>query len=601
MFSTFNIARSGMSVQQRAIDVTSHNIANAATVGYSRQRVTIETTRPRTAADVGQIGTGAQVTAIERVRDSFLDFQVRGETSTLGKYDVRAQFLGEVESIFNEPSTTGISSLMGKFFDSFQELSKQPSSSNARTVVAQQTAALCDALNATAISLEKLKTNSTELIKSGVTDVNSLITQIDSLNQEIISVTVGGNTPNDLMDRRDQLVDELSYRMNIVVEPKPNNGIDIKPVDTGIMKVDTIVNSNPNGEACNFSYISSVVKDESQPDGSYVITYYKNGDMSKESNKQTIRVNGLTEEEAIHIENSGIIWANRDGEAIRPDGYRIKDGQVVDKNQIMTFEPKEGDISGIVSVKEDIQAYMDQLDRLAKGIALAVNAVHSGIEDPIHGEGDVERDYLPFFVNSQTAKYSSSGILSNLEDTLYAEEKISAKNISINTEILNDVMKIKTKRNDYLFGQTSDNYIDGEGDGERALAIANLRDTMFRIQDINENIISRKDLFDSTNGGGSLQNYNMSITNNTSGMKLDGYYKDTIDRLGVQSQEAQRMVKNQEDLLYSLEESRLSISGVSLDEEMANLVQFQHSYNANAKVIATLDELLDVVVNGLMR
>ena len=601
MFSTFNIARSVMSVQQRAIDVTSHNISNAATVGYSRQRVTIETTRPRTTGDVGQVGTGAQVTAIERVRDSFLDYQVRSETATLGKYDTRAQFLGEVESIFNEPSTTGISSLMGKFFDSFQELSKQPSSSNARTVVAQQTAALCDALNATATSLDKLKNNSTELIKSGVTDINSLITQIDSLNQEIITVTVGGNTPNDLMDRRDQLIDQLSYRMNIVIEPKANNGVDIKPADVGIMKVETIVNSNPNGEACNFSYISSVVRDESQPEGSYVITYYKNGDMSSEENKQTIKVNGLTKEEATHIENTGIIWANRDGEAIRPDGYRIKDGEVVDKNQIMTFEPQEGDISGIVSVKEDIQDYMDQLDRLAKGIALSVNAIHSGIEDPLSGEGDVEKDYLPFFVNDEMAKYNQQGLLSNLDETLHAEENITAMNISINTEILNDVMKIKTKSNDYLFANTADNYIDGEGDGERALAIANLRDTMFRIQDINESVISRKDLFDPNNGGGSLQNYNMTIPGDTSGMKLDGYYKDTIDRLGVQSQEAQRMVKNQEDLLYSLEESRLSVSGVSLDEEMANLVQYQHSYNANAKVIATLDELLDVVVNGLIR
>ena len=601
MFSTFNIARSGMSVQQRAIDVTSHNISNAATVGYSRQRVTVETTRAQSVQGAGQIGTGAQVTAIERVRDSFLDYQVRSETGTLGKYDTRAQFLGEVESIFNEPSTTGISSLMGKFFDSFQELSKQPSSSNARTVVAQQTAALCDALNANAASLEKLKENSTELIKSGVNDVNSLITQIDSLNQEIITVTVGGNTPNDLMDRRDQLVDQLSYRMNIVVEEKGNNGIDIKPVDTGIMKVQTLVNSNPNGEACNFSYVSSVVRDESQPEGSYVITYYKNGDMSSEENKQTMKVNGLTPEEAEHIQNAGIIWADRSGQALRPDGYPIKNGEVVEKNQVMTFEPQSGDLSGIVSVKEDIQDYMDQLDRLAKGIALSVNAIHSGIEDPLNGEGDIDRDFLPFFVNSDTAKYGNDGLLSNLNDTLYAEEEISAKNISINTEILNDVMKIKTKTNDYMFAYTSDNYIDGEGDGDRALAIANLRDTMFRIQDINENIVSRKDLFDPNKGGSSLQNNNMAIAGDTSGMKLDGYFKDTIDRLGVQSQEAQRMVKNQEDLIYSLEESRLSVSGVSLDEEMANLVQYQHSYNANAKVIATLDELLDVVVNGLIR
>ena len=77
--------------------------------------------------------------------------------------------------------------------------------------------------------------------------------------------------------------------------------------------------------------------------------------------------------------------------------------------------------------------------------------------------------------------------------------------------------------------------------------------------------------------------------------------QDIIDRLGVQAQEAARQVSNQEIMLSELENTRLSISGVSLDEEMANLIQFQHAYSANAKMISTLDELLDVVINGLKR
>lgn len=84
-------------------------------------------------------------------------------------------------------------------------------------------------------------------------------------------------------------------------------------------------------------------------------------------------------------------------------------------------------------------------------------------------------------------------------------------------------------------------------------------------------------------------------------MNMEGYYKDIIDRLGVQSQEAQRMVENQSNLVMDIAMQRESISGVNLDEETINLVQFQHAYNANAKVISTVDELLDVVVNGLKR
>ena len=131
---------------------------------------------------------------------------------------------------------------------------------------------------------------------------------------------------------------------------------------------------------------------------------------------------------------------------------------------------------------------------------------------------------------------------------------------------------------------------------EQGLAIAQLRNGKLRIQDINESVKTRLQLLD-----GNLKEDGLGLINSKDGMSLDSYFKDTIDRIGVQTQEATRMVINQEDLLYSIEETRASVSGVSLDEEMANLVQFQHAYNANAKIIATIDELLEVVINGLKR
>ena len=606
LFSTFNIAKRGMNVQQKSIDVTSHNIANSNTVGYSRQRAKIETSRPfggtamNSAMQAGQLGTGAQIQAIERVRDSFLDFQIRGENAVLGKYDMRNNYLYEVESVFNEPSDTGLSTLMGKFFDSFQELSKQPNSSNARTVVAQQSAALADALNATYTKLESLQTNAQDMLKSTVTEVNSMLEQLDRVNQEIISVTVSGNTPNDLMDKRDLLLDELSYKFGIQVDKREFNGIDLRPTDTGAMKASLLVNSSPNGDVSRFSYVTDVQLDESDFSGkSYIVTYYKNGNMDSESNKQTFKISGITKEQAKEIKDNRIIWADKNGQAARGDGYPIKDGDVITYSELMVFKPETGSVSGLVSVQKDIEDYMNQLNKLAKALAFSVNAIHSGIEDPLNNSGGADKDYLPFFVNKDVAKYRSNGLLSNLDEALKGEEEITAKNISINKEILEDVMKTKT--HDDLFAYTHENNLDGDSDGSRALSIAQLRDSLIRIQDINESVHSRKDMFDKYKGGNSLSNNGLKIENSTSGMKMDSYFKDTIDRLGVQAQEAQRMVTNQEDLLYSIEESRASVSGVSLDEEMANLVQFQHAYNANAKIISTVDELLEVVINGLKR
>lgn len=604
LFGSFNIAKRGIGVAQSTIDVTSHNITNANTPGYSRQRAKIETTRPYggngkfDTVVPGQVGTGAQVASIERIRDNFLDYQVRGENSSLGKYDVRANYLHEVENIYNEPSDTGISTLMGKFFDSFQELSKQPQSSNSRTVVAQTTLALTDALNHTYTQLEELQTNAKMNLKNNVTEVNSYLDQINQLNKEIIQVKSSGMMPNDLMDKRDSLLDQLSYKFNISINKSDFEGIDVRPEDANGMKYPNLVNSAPDGEVSRLSFISEIKADPRNP-GVHVITYYKEGDTSSGDSIQTLRVNGLSDEDVRNLEASRILWGDANGQAVKGDGYPIGNGQLIDASDLKVFSPTHGEVAGNISVQKDIQNYMDELDSLAKAIAFSVNAVHSGLEEANSGVGNPSKDFMPFFVNSEVASYNSDNLLNNLDETLDSESEISAKNITINKEILDDVMKIKTKTHDCNYAYTNQNDMDGDTDGARALAIASLRDKMIRIQDFGSKINSREDMFKQINGGASFDRLNLSDA--SSGMTMDSYFKDSIDRLGVQAQEATRMVKNQEDLLGNLEQSRDSISGVSLDEEMANLIQYQHAYSANAKVISTLDELLDVVINGLIR
>lgn len=602
LFNTFNIAKRGLFVQQRAIEVTSHNIANANTEGYSRQRVEIQTTRPfgmptlNNTAEAGQLGTGAEVAAIQRIRDTFIDYQVRTETSTYGQYEAREKFLNEIESIFNEPSETGISTLIGKFFDSWQQLSKQANSSNARTVVAQQSAALADELNHTYTQLKNLKENASSLIRSSVFEINNILNQLDQINQQIIGVKVAGNMPNDLMDRRDLLLDELSKKFNINIDKTTFEGFDVKPVDTQDVKDGFILKSENNDDAKRFSYITNI---EDLGGGTYKLTYYKLGDMTSEGNKMTLTVTGLDEAAVKEISDTRVLWASQDGTAIKGDGWEIKDGATVSYAELQLFQPSSGELKGYMSVMVDIESYMDQLNSVAKALAFAVNAVHSGMTD-VTSTGTPAKDYVPFFVNSEVADYSG-GNLTNLDAVLAAEKNITAENISINEEILKDVMKIKTRTHDNEFDYTKNNNIDGESDGERAKAIAALRYTLIKVQDFGININERKDLFDPLKGGSTLTDNGMVIKDNTNGTTIDNYFKDTIDKLGVQSQEAKRIVKNQQSLLDSFSESRLSISGVSLDEEMTNLIQFQHAYQANAKIITTVDQLLDVIINGLIR
>ena len=594
LFGTFNIATRGLSAAQTTIDVTSHNVANANTEGYSRQRAELETTRPMsTQLFRGQLGTGVKVSAIDRIRDTFLDYQYRTENSTLGRADVRNTSLYQIETLFNEPSDTGISTLIGKFFDSFQELAKQPNSSNARTVAVQQTIALADALNHAHTKLSDLIVDTKDSLRANAKDANSLLDQINTLNKEIKTVSTAGQRPNDLMDRRDKLLDELSYKFNIQITNREFDGIDVAPVDDCGMKQSTLVSSKSSEDICGrISYISSVEQDKTYPNVT-VITYYALGDTTTEKNKKTLRVADLTDIQKKQLESCNLIWADKNGTAVKGDGYPIGENDIINAGELKLFNPSNGEIAGNIQIQNDIRQYIDEINKLAKAIALSVNAIHSGVSNPINSNGTPNRDFVPLFINKKVADYDINHQMTNLDNTLMAECEIDASNISINEELIYDVMKLKTKTHDNLFAYTNQNDLDGEGDGIRALQISKLRDQLLRIQDMGEKINERKDLI--------LSNDGLEIQSDVSGMTLDSYFKDIIDKLGVKAQEATRQQKNQSTMVNSVENSRLSVSGVNLDEELSNLIQFQHAYSANAKIISTLDELLDVVVNGLKR
>lgn len=623
LFTTLNISTRGMSVQQKAIDVTSHNISNANTEGYSRQKAVIETTTPYTmpatnaATGAGQLGTGAQVSAIERYRDSFIDYQIRTQTSTKGQYDTRQTQLGEIESIFNEPSDTGLSTMMSNFFSAWQELSKQPNSSNARTVVAQQSSALADDLNSKYTQLVKLKENTQLETKNSIVDINSQLSQITTLNQQIIETSVSGNKANDLMDKRDLLLDGLSSKFNINISNTKLDGINLSPVDTSGVASPNMVSAQQNGTDKRLSYISDITSTETAPgSGVYTatVTYYALGDMSNAANKHTLSLTGLSAQQVKDIDENRTIWADSKGVAVDSTGTELSDSpSTYPASSLMLFQPSDGEMKGYTSVQQDIDSYIDQLNNVAKVLAFSVNAVHSGLTDPgaavtnlTATTSPLNYDGMPFFVNSDVAQYDANSAMTNLvitppatQSILSAEKNITAGNISVNKQILKDVTQIKTRTNDNQYATESGNTVDGEADGTRAAAIADLANVLFKVSDVGSNINQRSDLFAA--GENTMTNNGMTVSNNTSGTTVSGYFKDTIDKLGIQSQEAQRMVTNQDTLLTNFTTSKASVSGVSLDEEMANLIQYQHAYQANAKVISTIDSLMDVVINGLKK
>lgn len=468
-FSTLNTALRGMQAQQQAMATTSHNIANTNTPGFSRQQAILAATPgiPAPGANhaqgVGQMGTGVEVSEVRRIRDQFLDRQIRLELGKLGEWETKRDALEQVEVLFMEPSETGLNSLMGQFWDSWQELSKSADSSPVRTTVRETAQALTDAFRHTYAQMDLLKTHLQDLQNDKLAEINSLGRQIADLNQQI--VTIKGSdphrmNPNDLLDRRDQLLDQLAELTDYTLINQDYGSIDIQ------------------------------VTDDSGADHMLV------------QGKTYTPVAGLT--------------------------------------------ATTGEWHGIESAIQTVEEYQEHLDTLARGLRDRVNEIHQAGYD-LDGESNI-------------AFFQGNG----------------AADIEVSDEVMQDVRNIAAASDT----DTEGNPIPvGAGNGINALKIAQLRRVSMEVS-----------------GSGATATL---VEAASGGTTIDNFYKDFITTLGIHSHEADRMRVNQEALVEQLTNRRDSISGVSLDEELAHLVQYQRAYQASAKVIAVVDQMLDTLVNRL--
>lgn len=193
MTSTFfglETAKRGMNTQQNALFVTGQNISNANTLGYTRQRINFEATSPYPHGGMsrpqipGQMGTGVKAGSIQRVRDSFLDQQYRGENSKLGYWSTRSDALSKMEDILNEPSDSGLSAAMNQFWQSLQDLSTGPENDGARAVVLQRGQAVAETFNYLSNSIKDNQQYIGNELDVSITDINSILKQIGKLTNK---------------------------------------------------------------------------------------------------------------------------------------------------------------------------------------------------------------------------------------------------------------------------------------------------------------------------------------------------------------------------------------------------------------------------------
>lgn len=514
IFGTFNTANKGLISQQTALHTTAHNISNANTEGFSRQRVDLKADLAYDFGGVGQLGTGVKMEAVVRMVDDYVSMQIRNENSIMERYATKSDILDQMEIIFNEPSDSGLNFNIGELFNGWQELSKNPENLNSKTIVVEKAKTFADTLNHMADQIESLHSDTIGEIQKDIYDFNAVIDKIETINKQIFNISVKGQIPNDLLDQRDLMLKDLSSLTNFESNYDKFGQVSIK-----------IGGNNVLGEGT--SYEMSVIGDIVDNGTDYTVTIFPRGDSA--STPFTYNTSDVS--------NLAV------GQVLLTD----KDASPLDENTDIIFNPNitTGKIKGKTEVLGELKEKLDSLNNYAKVLAHGINEIHSF--DGVNQTG------INFFTDE------------------LGNDTITAGNIQVNSIILNDESKVNSG-----YSSTSP-----EGDGSRALAIARLKD--IKLDFLNNTI-----------------NFNPStleLSSISSGSTIEQAYQDMVIKVGISKEHADNMVDNQKILVEQLTLRKESVSGVSLDEEITNMIKFQKSYEANAKVISVLTEMLDTLIN----
>ena len=221
-----SLAGQALMTQQQAISVTSHNIANVNTPGYSRQRLIMTTNTPLDSS-IGPMGNGVGGEAIERVYDRFLSAQISNESQGLGRWDAQKDAVELVEMIFNEAGGSGLNQAMSKFWDAWQSLEIDPDGTAERQVLLKTSQVLAATFNQLDLDLSQSQQDLDLAIQGTVADINRLSERLSDLNAKIISSEVGSLSANDYRDQRELVLKELSELIDVNAFEDSNGALSV--------------------------------------------------------------------------------------------------------------------------------------------------------------------------------------------------------------------------------------------------------------------------------------------------------------------------------------------------------------------------------------
>lgn len=617
-FSGIELGKRSIMAHTDAISTAGHNISNANTEGYSRQRVQLKEFDPLYRPDLerperaGMIGQGIDVQSITRIRDEMLDQRVTAQQNQESYWDTRSKYYTMIEQIYNEPDEVSVRSNMDKFWESWQELSINPESQAARQAVVTRGESLSDSIKSKWENLMGVGSLINSDIDSTVKQINSYANQIAAVNSEIVRSRGIGDNPNDLLDRRDLLVDKLSKLANITT--------DRRDPDEFMVHLDGKVLVQ-GGVARNFDLVSLTdnngyeklvwadTREDASVSGGTLGALIELRDVDVRNEIQSLNTMTMNFSDLVNDVHRNAYGANnvtgldfftqhsfvenvngnfdRNGDGVLDHSYifrftgttTLNPQEQIGFEGVMTFSGPSGNvqvpyhptdtvetvINRINDSNGEVKAYLDRNNNLVlKGTTAQY------VENPDFVIRHVEDS--GFFLTGYSGILAASGAdgaydfaradaVDSLAGAQFAVSPVlnPAGYIEVNGVIKNDVKSVAA-----AFRDDSGNV--NAGDGRAAVEIASIRNTKVMIGHERT---------------------------------LDDYFADSVTNVGLKGEQAENNLKSHMAIMNDLRTMRDSISGVNIDEELSDIIKFQHGYNAAAKFVTIWDSLIDTVINRL--
>lgn len=609
LFSALNIGKSGLNASQAAVTTTSHNISNANNEFYTRQRVTFAASTPFH-TQPGDIGTGVSVTSIVRIHDEFVYSRLKNTSNSLSYDSYTQQALKEVAQYFPDLQDVGIATDLANYFDAWNDLASNATEGSQKIALVQSASALASDIQSSRQTLRSLQDSLNVQLKTAVDEVNSIGQKIADLNKQISNIeSIQGINANDLRDQRDELELTLSKLLDFSVykgEILSDNSIDPNMTDQG---VDYYLNIEGNSFVDGSTFHPLVI-DNSSNESNYYSIYSETQDNTQYN--ITGKISG------------GKIGAMLD---LR--------GRTINASAKSGF-PQDG----------TIQKYIDDLDTFASTLIQQTNNLYAQSAQP-----SMQTPILNNLQDDTTLKNAYSSIQEGSFDVIVYDKQgkeVARKSINVSaTTAMNDdtysssiVTQINTQSDDNKDGNALNDVDDFFNASFMSNGVFSLqpKDSLsgytIALEDKGTNLpgtLGLSQFFVGSDGStidvnndykkdpSSMQGYSAPIVGNNSvanamvqmqysdftfyresgvntTQTLEGFYRSVTTQIATDGEKAISSYDNSNALYNTVYSEYQSISGVNVDEELINLMKFQTAYNANAKIISTIDQMLDTLL-----